>query len=197
MADPFFFVLSGTHVFKAILLNFIHKVVSLRVMHDAEAEVLIAAGCSPDIVAHCIAVSTTALSIAGRVRIKVDRELVRRGGLFHDIGRSRTQGIGHAVAGAELAKNLGFPDALIHIIERHIGAGITAKEAERLGLPRKDYLPLTMEEKIVSYADNLHSGVRVMQFFEALDRFREILGPEHEGVELFKKQHYEIESWMK
>ncbi len=166
-------------------------------MHDTEVEVLIVAGCSPEIIAHCVAVSTMALSIADRVRFPIDCNLVRRGGLFHDIGRSRTQGIGHAIAGAELAKNLGFPDALIHIIERHIGAGITAGEAERLGLPKKDYLPLTAEEKIVSYADNLHSGVRVMLFSEALDRFRSILGPEHEGIELFEKQHREIQSWMK
>jgi len=166
-------------------------------MHDAEVEILIAAGCSPDIIAHCMAVSKTAFSISGRVRVAVDRELVRRGGLFHDIGRSRTQEIGHAVAGVEIAKSLGFSDALLYIIERHIGAGITALEAERLGLPRKDYLPLTMEEKIVSYADNLHSGVRVMPFYEALDRFKNILGPDHEGVELFIKQHHEIQSWMR
>jgi uncharacterized protein len=165
-------------------------------MHDAEVDVLIVAGCSPEIIAHCVAVSTLALSLAGRARVPVDCELVRRGGMFHDIGRSRTQGIGHAVAGAEVAKTLGFTDALIHIIERHIGAGITAGEAERLGLPKKDYLPMTPEEKIVSYADNLHSGVRVMLFSEALDRFRSILGPEHEGLELFEKQHREIQSWM-
>lgn len=166
-------------------------------MHDTEAEVLIRAGCSPDIVAHCMSVSKTAFSIAGRVRIAVDRELVRQGGLLHDIGRSRTQGIGHAVAGVEIAKGLGFSDALLHIIERHIGAGITAAEAERLGLPKKDYLPLTPEEKIVSYADNLHSGARIMPFSEALDRLKSVLGPDHEGIELFRKQHLEIQSWMK
>ena len=85
----------------------------------------------------------------------------------------------------------------MNIIERHIGAGITAAEAARLGLPKKDYLPLTVEEKIVSYADNLTSGTRIMQFHEALDRFRNILGPAHEGVELFIKQHHEIQGWMK
>jgi hypothetical protein len=56
---------------------------------------------------------------------------------------------------------------------------------------------MTTEEKIVSYADNLHNGVRVMLFSEALDRFRSILGPGHEGIELFKKQHHEIQGWMK
>ncbi len=160
-------------------------------------DVLLNAGCSPDVIAHCITVSRKALSIAGLVKIEVDRELVGRGGLFHDIGRSKTHGIDHALAGVEIAKALGFAPPLINIIERHIGAGITASEAERLGLPKKDYLPLTAEEKIVSYADNMISGVREMPFYEALDRFKDILGPDHEGVELFRKQHQEIQGWMK
>ncbi len=164
-------------------------------MHGVD--VLLKAGCSPDVVAHCISVSKKALAIAGMVKIEIDRELVGRGGLFHDIGRSRTHGIGHALAGVEIARSLGFPQPLINIIERHIGAGITASEAERLGLPKKDYLPLTAEEKIVSYADNMITGVREMPFYEALDRFKEILGPDHEGVELFRKQHQEIQGWLK
>jgi uncharacterized protein len=162
-----------------------------------DAEVLIAAGCSKEVVAHCVAVSAIAVSLARRVKASLDRELVRQGGLFHDIGRARTHGIGHAVAGAEIARGVGFSDQLVLIIERHIGAGITAAEAVRLGLPQKDYLPLTTEEKIVSYADNLTSGVREMPFYEALERFKKILGPEHEGVELFIKQHHEIQGWMR
>jgi uncharacterized protein len=146
---------------------------------------------------HCLAVSSKAVTVAERVTVTLDRELVRQGGLFHDIGRSRTHGIGHALAGVEIAKGLGFSDKLVLIVERHIGAGITAAEAERLGLPKKDYLPLTAEEKIVSYADNLLSGTREMPFYEALERFKMILGPDHEGVELFIKQHEEIQGWMK
>ena len=41
------------------------------------------------------------------------------------------------------------------IVERHIGAGITADEAGRLGLPFRDYIPATLEQKVVSHADNL------------------------------------------
>jgi uncharacterized protein len=162
-----------------------------------DKDVLINAGCSSDVVEHCTAVTSAALSIAERVRVRIDHELVRQGGLFHDIGRARTHGIGHAIAGAEIVRELGFSRQLELIIERHIGAGITATEAERLGLPRQDYLPLTYEEKIVSYADNLTNGVRVMPFYEALERFKNILGPGHEGIELFIKQHHEIQGWMK
>lgn len=162
-----------------------------------EIDVLVKAGCPPDVVAHCHKVSLLAVSIADRMKTPVDRELVRQGSVFHDIGRSRTHKIDHAIAGVEIGRALGFSGQLLFIIERHVGAGITASEAARLGLPEKDYLPQTREEKIVSYADNLISGVREVLFFEALDRFIRILGPDHEGVELFKKQHREIQGWMR
>ncbi len=161
------------------------------------ADLLVSVGCAPDVVAHCLMVQQTARTIAARVKVPVDRGLIGQGALLHDIGRSRTHGIEHAIAGVEIGRELGFSEALLQIIERHIGAGITAAEAVRLGLPKKDFLPLTPEEKIVSYADNLVSGVREMPFYEALDRFKRILGPDHEGVELFRKQHYEIQGWMR
>jgi uncharacterized protein len=162
-----------------------------------DEKILIAAGCSPGVVAHCQAVARTAVALAGKVnKVPVDRELVRIGGLFHDIGRSRSHDIHHALAGVKIGRELGFPERLLSIIERHIGAGITAAEAERLGLPTKDYLPLTPEEKIVSYADNLTKGASAMPFGEAMERFRQILGPGHEGVELFLRQHEELQGWM-
>jgi uncharacterized protein len=163
-----------------------------------DEKLLIEAGCSPGVVEHCLAVSRTAVLLAGHVkRFKVDRELVRLGGLFHDIGRSRSNDIHHALAGVKIGKELGFSEQLLSIIERHIGAGITAAEAERLGLPKRDYLPLTPEEKIVSYADNLTKGTDTMHFDAVVKRFRNILGPEHEGIELLYRQHEEIQEWMK
>lgn len=162
-----------------------------------DVDLLVRAGCPGGVVAHCIAVAKTAVSIAERVPFPIDRELVRLGGLFHDIGRARTQGIEHAVAGAEIGRAFGFPEALVKIIERHIGAGITAAEARRLGLPEKDYLPLTPEEKIVSYADNLTKGSSPLSIEDAVERFRGILGPDHEGIGLFLRQHEEIRGWMR
>jgi len=163
-----------------------------------DEKILIEVGCSPGVIAHCEAVSRAAVDLAERVkRVTVDRELVRLGGLLHDIGRSRSHDIHHALVGVTIGRELGFPERLISIIERHIGAGITAAEAERLGLPMKDYLPVTPEEKIVSYADNLTKGASAMPFEEALERFRKILGPDHEGVGLLVRQHEEIQGWLK
>jgi len=130
------------------------------------------AGCSNKVIEHLKLVERIAVAIAQKIiehceatspqeeeramcRVYVDLDLVRAGALLHDLGRSRTHGMRHAVAGAELARSLGLPEELQHIIERHIGAGIESEEARRLGLPPKDYLPLTIEEKIVAHADNL------------------------------------------
>jgi uncharacterized protein len=46
----------------------------------------------------------------------------------------------------------------VAIIRNHIGAGITKEEAVSLGLPEEDFLPRTLEEKIVAHADNLIKG---------------------------------------
>jgi len=130
------------------------------------------AGCSSKVIEHLKLVDRIAVAIARKMierceattqpdeeravcKVYVDLDLVRAGALLHDLGRSRTHGMRHAVAGAELARSLGLPEELQHIIERHIGAGIESEEAKRLGLPPKDYLPLTIEEKIVAHADNL------------------------------------------
>ena len=161
-------------------------------------EALTEAGCSPGVVAHCRAVSRAAVALASQIKsIPIDVELVRLGGLLHDIGRSSTGSIRHAIEGVEIGLRLGFPAELLKIIERHIGAGISAAEAERLGLPKRDYLPETPEEKIVSYADNLTKGEEPMSFETALMRFRSILGDGHEGVGLFQRQHEEIQGWMR
>jgi uncharacterized protein (TIGR00295 family) len=133
---------------------------------DEALKLLRAAGCGDDVVAHCEAVSALAVKMAKKCRAKI--ELVEIGGLLHDIGRCRSHTISHAVEGAALAKDLKLPEQVVRIIERHIGAGISPKEAEKLGLPKKDYTPRTLEEKIVAHADNLISGTRRTSIEEAV-----------------------------
>ncbi|MBN1677388.1 MAG: HDIG domain-containing protein [Candidatus Thermoplasmatota archaeon] len=123
-------------------------------------------GCDKEVIAHSEAVTDLALRIAKKCR--ADMALVQAGALLHDIGRSKTHSISHAVEGAKLARELKLPDAICKIIERHVGAGITAKEANEIGLPKKDYTPRTLEEKIVAHSDNLFSGSRRTSIEEAV-----------------------------
>jgi uncharacterized protein (TIGR00295 family) len=110
-------------------------------------------GCSDEVIKHSLAVRDIAVRIAERTN--ANRDLVEAGALLHDIGRSSTRGIFHAIEGASIAKKLHLPESIIRIIERHIGAGLTKEEAKKLHLPAKSFLPETLEEKIVCHADNL------------------------------------------
>ncbi len=162
-----------------------------------EAELLGKVGCSQNVIDHCFAVSESALEIAASVSIPVDMQLVRKGALLHDIGRCRSHGIDHAVIGAALARETGLDEKIALIIERHIGSGISVEEAERLGLPARDYIPVTPEEKIVSYADSLTLGTKKVTFEEALERFSKELGNDHEAVNGLVHLHEEVTSWIK
>ena len=145
-------------------------------------------GCEDDVIAHCEAVSALAVKIAKRCRAKL--ELVEIGGLLHDLGRCRSHTLTHAVEGANLATELRLPEPLVRIIERHIGAGISRKEAERLGLPKKDYTPRTLEEKIVAHADNLISGSRRTGIEEAVSHIAR--KGEHEAALKIMRLHEEL-----
>jgi len=116
------------------------------------------AGANDEVIKHCQCVATLAVTISKRLQkrgVKIDGDLVLAGALLHDIGRSKSHEIDHAVVGAAIAKDMGLDERIVRIIERHIGAGIPADEAERIGLPKKDYIPETIEEKVVTHADNL------------------------------------------
>ncbi|MEM2878687.1 MAG: TIGR00295 family protein [Candidatus Hadarchaeales archaeon] len=153
------------------------------------------AGCPVEVIEHCKAVERLANRIADEIAEnghEVDRALVSMGALVHDIGRSETHGIEHGVTGAKILREMGL-GSLSSFAERHIGAGIPAEEAEALGLKRKDYIPTTIEEKIVAYADKLVDGKRVVSYEKVLERFREELGPDHPAIERLKRLHGEIE----
>ncbi|MEA3282459.1 MAG: HDIG domain-containing protein [Euryarchaeota archaeon] len=141
---------------------------TLHLLHKAD--------CPPDVIAHAHAVAKYAREIAERYNARhrnpADLELVITGALLHDIGRARSNGIDHAIAGAEIAQAFGLDERIVRIIKRHIGAGIPKDEAERLGLPREDYLPETAEEMIVAHADNLVDDTERISIDERMRRMR-------------------------
>jgi uncharacterized protein len=120
-------------------------------------DILVSAGCSGKVIAHCEAVTAVAMQFVNPGS-GADRGLVLAGAMLHDIGRSGTHRIGHAQAGAELCRRLGLPEAVARIVECHTGAGLNADECSLLGLMPIDCVPKTIEEKIVANADNLVGG---------------------------------------
>ena len=146
-------------------------------------------GASEDVVRHVKQVRDYALEIAEQNQ-SADRELVEAGALLHDIGRTQTHGIDHAVAGAEILRREGVDDRIVRIVERHIGAGLTREDAEYLGLPPKDYLPETIEEKIVCHADNLIGNRRRISIHDAIRTAQERWSPG--ALDRLTRMHCEV-----
>ena len=152
--------------------------------------------CPSNVVAHSRAVSKKAVEIAkdysDKTSITVDMEQVRFGALVHDIGRSKTHSIEHAVVGAEILSKLDFPESYVNITLKHIGAGIPHDEAEKLGLPKADYIPTTLEEKIVAQADNLISGTNEVDLTFVLNKCENKFGRDHPAIKRIKELHEEL-----
>lgn len=153
--------------------------------------------CGKNVIRHAEAVASLAVEMAEICRersFKVDIELVEAGALLHDIGRSKTHSVHHAIVGAEIAESLHLPESVIAIIKRHVGGGITAQEARKLGWPKDVYTPQTLEEKLVSYADKLVEGSRRVRLEKTVRELSHDIPPS--AIQRIWRLHDEIVSMV-
>ncbi|MBF0467560.1 MAG: HDIG domain-containing protein [Desulfamplus sp.] len=181
-----------------------------HIVEDAamkEIETLQKAGSPDEAVSHSIEVARKALEISSRVNIEIDRKLLVRGAIYHDLGKSRTYGMQHGEIGAQMAEELNLEEAIIQIILKHIRGGMTEPEAVELGLPVRDYTLKTPEEKIIIYADRMvdiytDGIVPDIDEKEAEIRFADILtkyekyGKNPVTLDRYLKLDAEIHGWM-
>lgn len=105
---------------------------------------------------HCVAVAR----VAERVSCVLDRRLadarlLRVGALLHDIGRYKTQDpVLHGVEGYRLLSRLGY-DREAFICASHVLFGMPRREAILYGLPDQDFIPETLEERLVPLIDSV------------------------------------------
>lgn len=133
-------------------------------------------GTDPDLLAHVERVERISQQIANLVEEQsrpVDRQVLEAGALLHDLGLPLRTGapitipafgekakgltsddIGHGITGALRGAELGLPVAVTRCALRHI-PGPSIAECAVLGLPTppEETVPVSIEEKIVSYAD--------------------------------------------
>lgn len=147
------------------------------------------------VIAHSEAVAREALKIADKLLVPVDKHLVEVGALLHDIGRAQTNAIDHGHIGAIILRSHGL-EKEAKIAERHLGAGIPKKEAEKLGLPARDFVPETIEEKVVALADNLVEEDHKRTFSEYISRLQDKLGHDHPAIERNRELYREITALM-
>lgn len=157
-------------------------------------------GCSKKVVEHCIAVAAYATKVAEIYKkkgLKVNVDLVHVGALLHDVGRAKTHGVNHGACGAQIARGLGMPPAVVSIIGNHVGGGITEAEARKLGLPKKSYIPDSVEARIVAYADKLVEGSTILPIEAAVKRFRQDSNIPEDSVKRLKQWHREFSNCAK
>ena len=119
---------------------------------------------------HSQSVARKALQIvSSHPELHLDAQFVEEAAMLHDLGIFRTDAPGiqcfgsepyicHGRLGAEILRKEGY-ERHARVCERHTGAGITCKEiiAQGLPLPHQDFLPETLEEKVICYADKFFS----------------------------------------
>ena len=99
----------------------------------------------------------------------VNRTFLTEAAMLHDIGIifcdapkiycfGTHKYIEHGYLGAELLRREGLPEHAL-VAERHTGSGITHDQVlrEDLPIPVQDYLPISLAERIICYADKFYS----------------------------------------
>jgi len=100
---------------------------------------------------------------------QVDLEFIKEASMLHDIGIFLTNAtridchgseayIKHGILGRQILEKEGYPKHAL-VCERHVGIGISKKNIikHNLPLPKRDMLPISLEEKIVCFADKFYS----------------------------------------
>ncbi len=126
------------------------------------------------LVIHSRSVADKALAIA-RMHPEMDLDLtfVEEAAMLHDIGIFRCNApdidchgdaeyICHGFLGAELMRIEGYPRHA-RVCERHTGKGITQAMIEERGLPLplQDFMPETLEEQLICFADKFYSKTKL------------------------------------
>lgn len=115
----------------------------------------------------------------------VDADFVHEAAMLHDIGIIKVNApsiccagtepyICHGIMGRKMLDQLGlFRHAMV--CERHTGAGLSLNDivSQQLPLPHRDMLPLSLEEKLVCYADKFFSKTHLGDPPKTMERVRQ------------------------
>ncbi len=161
-----------------------------------EVEELIKHGCNDYIIQHGLLVmnvSNKMIKELKRAGVDIDEKSILRGAILHDIGRSKEHSVRHGFLGGEILKKDGYDRKVIKIVENHVGGGIDRQDCAKLGIPERDFIPTSLEEKIVCLADKYVEDNQIKPLEETLSKFDEILGEGNKANKRILKIKKEIE----
>ncbi len=122
------------------------------------------------LVKHGQQVANKAIDVAKRVpHLKPNINFINEAAMLHDVGifETNTPELGcsgkhpyvcHGYLGRKILEKKGFSQHAL-VCERHVGIGITAEEIKinKLPLPQRDMIPISIEEQIICFADKFFS----------------------------------------
>ena len=162
------------------------------------------------LITHSTLVMKRAVSICdAHPELKMDRQFIIEAAMLHDIGIFRCNAPGiecfgtepyicHGLIGGKIMRAEGYPRHA-RVCERHTGAGLTKNEiiSQNLPLPHQDFLPETLEEKLICYADKFYSKSHptAEKTYEQAERSLAKFGKE--GLERFHEWHELFEERQK
>lgn len=140
---------------------------------------------------HARAVADFALGLARKhPELELDEAFIYEAAMLHDIGIFLTDAprihcygseeyLCHGYLGAELLRSIGL-ERHARVCERHTGTGLTKEIIERNGwnLPVKDFVPETLEEQLICFADKFFSKTKFLHeprtFEQVVESMRKI-----------------------
>jgi len=137
----------------------------------------------------------------------VDNGFVSEAAMLHDIGIFLCDAPGiycygihtyieHGYLGADLLRKEGLPKHAL-VCERHTGSGLSLETIikNNYPLPQRNMLPISVEEKLICYADKFFSKSKLGTMFTT-ERIREkLLRFGNEEVERFDAMHEMFKSY--
>lgn len=152
------------------------------------------------LILHSRLVADKALKVAAmHPELKLDTQFLEEASMLHDIGIFLTDAapihcfgkyhyLCHGYLGADLLRSEGLSRHAL-VAERHTGTGLTLKQIleRNLPVPHRDMLPVSLEEKVVCFADKFYSKTRPEEEKTIEQAERSIAKFGEEGVDVFRE----------
>lgn len=125
---------------------------------------------------HCQIIRDISEQLIDNSHLSINKKVIEAGCLLHDIGVyalfdeagnkvNDYNYMNHGIRGEELLRKERIPRELWRIASHHLGVGFTQHDIEKQGLPfDQPYMPETIEERLVTYADKFHSKTNPPRF---------------------------------
>lgn len=141
--------------------------------------------------------------IRNHSELPIDVQFLEEAAMLHDIGirwchapsifcQGNEPYIRHGLIGGRLLREQGF-EQHARVCERHTGTGLSTVPLDKSGNPLLDvelinsgyFIPETLEEQLVCYADKFYSKSRPDQVLSVVDAARSLEKFGYEGVQKF------------